>query len=375
MKPTVNCLVAILYKLFFLSILFFTKAVDAQIPVILRVTSAEQSDTNGYNFVKELTRISHDAIMSGKTRLWNSAAKDFQLLPQSLSSIEKSSGVSFKDQEVIFIYEYWTNAGSELKSTTTGFLFSGKSARGEDVEFGYIEYQDLQSVFVQERVRSNVNGNFNTSMENLLLSKKFNYQFLQFAGKVIDNVSDSRKIREEYIGSRRFNPGAFAQNEVPQKMVVWTLDYSPDQSMKKSAEGNRLLIALQDYLRENEEVFYNLGGDKIPAAHTKAKWRVTRIEVEELWKKINEEVLFDPLMLTLYVNDSALTTIPYRDLIKMDVKVEEIQLMDFLRLKSFNFVIRKINQDEILRSESYLYAKALTEAEWNKVSWWVNNAK
>ena len=375
MKPTVNCLVAFLYKLFFLSILFFTKAVDAQIPVILRVTSAEQSDTNGYNFVKELTRISHDAIMSGKTRLWNSAAKDFQLLPQSLSSIEKSSGVSFKDQEVIFIYEYWTNAGSELKSTTTGFLFSGKSARGEDVEFGYIEYQDLQSVFVQERVRSNVNGNFNTSMENLLLSKKFNYQFLQFAGKVIDNVSDSRKIREEYIGSRRFNPGAFAQNEVPQKMVVWTLDYSPDQSMKKSAEGNRLLIALQDYLRENEEVFYNLGGDKIPAAHTKAKWRVTRIEVEELWKKINEEVLFDPLMLTLYVNDSALTIIPYRDLIKMDVKVEEIQLMDFLRLKSFNFVIRKINQDEILRSESYLYAKALMEAEWNKVSWWVNNAK
>lgn len=355
--------------------IFFSITAAAQVPVILRVTAAEQSDTNGCNFVRELSRISYNAVMSGKARLWNSSAKDFQVYPQSLASIEKSTGVSFKDQEVVFLYEYWTNTGDELKSTTTGFLFSGKSARGEDVEFGYIEYQDLQSVFIQERVLSNVNGNHNTSLENLLLSKKFNFQFLQFAGRVINNVNDSRKIRDEYIGAKRFNPGAFTQNEVPQKSVIWTLDYSVDQAMKKSAEGNKLLLAVQDYLKENEEVFFNLGGDKVPAAHTKAKWKVTRIEVEELWKKINNEVLFDPLTLTIYVNDSALSTIPYRDLLKMEIKIEEIQFMDFLRLKSFNFVIRKINQEDILRSESYLYSKALLESDWNKVSWWVNNAK
>ncbi len=371
--PTVH--MSCLRLIALVSCIIFAIKAGAQVPVILRVTAAEQSDTNGCNFVRELSRISYDAVMSGKSRLWNSSSKDFQVHPQSLASIEKSSGVSFKEQEVIFLYEYWTNTGNEVKSTTTGFLFSGKSQRGEDVEFGYIEYQDLQSVFIQERVLSNVNGNHNTSLENLLLSKKFNFQFLQFAGKVIDNVNDSRKIRDEYIGGKRFNPGAFTQNEVPQKLVVWTLDYSVDQAMKKSAEGNKLLLAVQDCLKENEEVFFNLGGDKIPAAHTKAKWKVTRIEVEELWKKINNEVLFDPLTLTIYVNDSALSTIPYRDLLKMEVKIEEIQFMDFLRLKSFNFVIRKINQEEILRSESYLYSKALLESDWNKVSWWVNNAK
>ncbi|MBL7923933.1 MAG: hypothetical protein JNL88_07025 [Bacteroidia bacterium] len=344
---------------------------SGQIPVILRVTAAEQSDTTGCNFVKELARISWLAISSGKAKLWNAPSKDFQITPQSLRDIDASAGTSFTDQEVVFIYEYWTNINRELKSTTTGFLFSNKSKRGEDVEYGYVEFRDLQEFFLRERVETNSNGNFNTNLASVLHSKSFNYQFLQFAGKVIDNVSDSRKIRDEYIGQLRFNVSAFSLNEVPQKMVTWTLDPSPDVTKEKSVNGNKLISALGDYLRANEEVFLNLGGDKIPGVQLKGRWKITRIEVSELWKKISGETLYDPLTLKMYINDSALAEIPYRDLLKMDVKIMDIALTDFLRVKEFNYVIRRVNQQDIPRSEAYLYQKALYEAEWNKLTIWV----
>ena len=105
----------------------------------------------------------------------------------------------------------------------------------------------------------------------------------------------------------------------------------------------------------------------------KTKWKVHEIEVNELWKKVGEELLYDPLGLIIYINDSPLTEIPYKDLLKLDVKVNEMQLIDFIRVKNFNYVIRKINQQEITRSQSYLYQKALVQSPWNKVSYFVEN--
>lgn len=346
---------------------------QAQIPVILRLTAAEQSDSTGCNFVRELCRITYNAILSKKVKLWNSSNKDFQIIAQSLLEIDQSANTSFLKQEVIFIYELWNNSGKELKSTTTGFLFSNRNAKGEDVEYGYIEYADLQEFFLRERVESNANGNFNANLASFINSKNYNYQFLQFAGKVIDNVTDSKKIRDEFIGNLRFNVNAFSMNQIAQKLVVWTLDKSTEAPSEKVTNGNTLLLEIGNYLKNNEEVFFNLGGDKVFNYTQKAKLKVTRIEVSELWKKIDKEVLYDPLGLTIYINDSALTEIAYKDLLKLDIKINDQLLIDFLRGKNFNYVIRKINQQEISRSQSYLYQKALFQTDWNKVSYYVAN--
>ncbi|MBK7963960.1 MAG: hypothetical protein IPK10_00670 [Bacteroidetes bacterium] len=237
--------------------------VQAQIPVILRVTAAEQADSIGCNFVHELCRITYNAILSGKVKLWNSSNKEFRIIAQSLKEIDASANTQFVNQEVIYIYEMWSNANKELKSTTSGFLFSNRNAKGEDVEYGFVEYTDLQEFFLRERVETNANGNFNANLASFLNSKNYNYQFLQFAGKVINNINDSKSIRDEYIGNLRFNVSAFSMNEVPQKLVVWTLDRSTEMKSEKVATGNDLLTAIGDYLKNNQEVFFNLGGDKV----------------------------------------------------------------------------------------------------------------
>lgn len=342
--------------------------VQAQIPVILRVSRTEQSDTLGCNFVNELTRITYDAIVNGKARLWNSPQKEIQIMGSSLQEIERASGTSFMDQEVVFIYEYWSNLNADLKSTTNGFLFANKTKTGEDVEYGYVEYLDLQEYFMRERVLTNANGNFNANLAGYIQSKNYNYNFLQFAGKVIDNITDSRKIRDEFIGQLRFNQSAFARNEVPQKMVVWTLDYSTETANEKFASGNLLLSTIDKFLRSNEEVFFNLGGDQILTHFQKGKWKVSKLEVHELWKKINGEIMFDPTEVTIFINDKPLTVIPFRDMLKMDVKVGDLHWLDVIRTKNFNYVIRSINNQTLVRSESYSYQKALLEAEWNKLS-------
>lgn len=345
---------------------------QGQIPVILRVAAEEQSDTTGCNFVNELARISYAAIMNGEAKLWNSPSKEILIIPQTLKEIEKSSGTRFVDQSIIFIYEYWSNTNKILSSKTTGFLFSNKSAGGSDIEYGYVEFDALQPYFQSERVMSNANGNYNANLAAYVASKNYNYNFLQFAGKVITNREDSRKIKEEYIGSNKFNLSQFASREIPQKKVIWTLDLSTDNVKLKSQNGNKLLAGIEKYLRSNEELFYNLGGDKILNHVQKGKWKVTRIEMSELWKKVDGVISADPIGMTIFINDSSLSEILYRDLIKMDVIVNEQPLLVFLKQLNFNYIIRSINSQEIPRSESYAYQKAIFESDWKRLTDYVS---
>lgn len=44
-------------------------------------------------------------------------------------------------------------------------------------------------------------------------------------------------------------------NQVPQKLVVWTLDKSTEAPSEKVNNGNDLLAAIGEYLKNNQEVF------------------------------------------------------------------------------------------------------------------------
>lgn len=340
----------------------------AQVPVILRATASEQHDTIGCNFIKELCRISYEAILDGKAKLWDSPAKEIQLFAPSLLEIERSSQTKFIDQEIVFIYEMWSNVGKDLKSTTTGFLFSNKNSVGEEVAYGYVEYNDLQEACLRNRIVLNANGNYNSTLAAYIYSKNFNYKILQFAGKVIDNATDSRLIKENFIGERKFNTSSFAVNEIQQKMVGWNLDFGAALTGPKADSSRMFIASLTTYLMENEELLYNLGGDKIVNPVQKGKWKVTRVEFRELWKKVNNEVLCDPSSMVVYINDIPLTEIPYRDLIKMEFKVGSVAWLDFIKAKGYALNITSINNQEITRAESFIYQKALNTFDWNKVT-------
>ena len=140
---------------------------------------------------------------------------------------------------------------------------------------------------------------------------------------------------------------------------------APEYLRKAFAKGN----ALQDYLLGNKEVFFNIGGDKVSThVSDKSKFRVTKVIVREVWKKINKQIQYDPVAVTIYVNDSSLNEILYRDMVKMDLLIGMKSWIDFIREKEFTFVIMKINNQEISRSDSFLYLKGLQTSDWRKIT-------
>jgi len=119
-----------------------------------------------------------------------------------------------------------------------------------------------------------------------------------------------------------------------------------------------------------------LGGDSIIQNTPKGRWKVSRMVVTELWKKIGSAVQSDLAGVTVYFNNFALQEIPYRDIVNMDdLRIEGIALDEYLRNRNYTFVIRRINSEEIPRSDAYLFYKALFNAEWNKITEFVSKQK
>lgn len=347
----------------FILIFFITASginIHAQIPVILRVTSSAQQDTTGCNIVKVISGLAYDAILKGDAKLWDSPAKDIRILPSSLQLIEQSSSTSFIDQEVIFIYEFWNRTTKDLRSTCTGFMFSGRNAKGEEVAYGYVEYPDLEGTLMRGVIQTNANGNFNANAAAYLNRKNYNFTLLQFAGKVVDNVSESNRIMDEFTSGMKFNAYAFASTEIPQKMVTWIAD----AEVQTAGDSLYLLLdALELYFSHNEEVFYNLGGEVIGNDR-----RITRVEVTELWKKINDKVLFDPVAVKIWFGKKFLPEIPYRDMVRLEVHVKDLPWAEFIRAKPFTYLISKVNSQVILPREAVACRKALLSYEWNKIT-------
>ena len=264
----------------------------SQTPVLIRVVRAEQHDTLGCNIVSEITSLVYKQVINGKVKLWDSREKEIQITGTTLVEIERSSKTSFTDQEIIYIYEYWTGSGKSLKSETSGFSFSSKSKTGEEVSFGYVDFRDIQDLIFGTTVKSNANGNFNTTLAFYLNGKNYYYHIIQYGGTVIENITKSEQIKSDLTGGTgHFSNTAASSVEIPQKIVSWLLDINDNSDSEKYINSRKFEKAVQDYLSSNREIYYNLGGDKISThINVKSKLSITRIQVKEIWKKIDEKI-------------------------------------------------------------------------------------
>lgn len=341
---------------------------SGQVPVLLRVLSAEQIDTLGFDVVKELSRIAYQEIRSGRATLWNTATKEIRILPQSLEAIEQSSGTRFEDQDRIFIYEFWTRTAAGIITNTTGFLFSNRNRFGEDIEYGFVECSELKSTLISEPVRVNVNGDVRLSLWTVLQQKRYRYNLLQFAGKVIDNTADSKQVMNNFIGSLSFNPETDPVSPVMCKDVEWSLGYIRNPEGDRSKSGNVLLKSLEQWLRSQEDLFVSLGGYDVLNRQARATWSVNRIDVRERWSKSPVGQFSEIVSMRIFINDSALNTLTREALNEAAIMLNEQAFEAIISRHEFAYIIRNINGVSIQRSESYLYQKALEQAEWNKIS-------
>src|SRR5688572_18577178 len=174
-------------------------------PVLLMLRRSEQSDTSGCNFVEELTRFVYNEIIANKVSLWDSPSKEIRITGTTLQEIEKNSNTSFIEQENVFMYENWGNNKKEIVTKTLGFSFANRTGATEEVSYGYVDYKDLNELFLKNKINTNANGIYSSTYTTYVLSKNFAFNIVQFAGKPVTSVAESEDIKRTYLKGLKFN--------------------------------------------------------------------------------------------------------------------------------------------------------------------------
>jgi len=343
-----------------------------EIPVLLMLRTSEQSDTSGCNFVEQVTALVYKEIIENRVKLWDSPQKEIQLTGNTLKEIEKNSNVSFLTQETIFMYETWDNSKKEIITKTLGFSFVHRSSDDNEVTFGYVDFNDLREVFLKSRINTNASGIYSATYTTYVLNKNFTFNIVQFAGKSIKSTGESDDLKKTYLRNLPFNQSLLGYYP-PDKYVSYFIDTYTEGTDEKTTNSNTFVRTIEDYFFNNQEVFFNMGGDLITSHLQKNKIKITRIEVNEIWRKVNGELTYEPKSIKIYVNDSALNELNQRTMVDFEVKFQEKSITEFLKNKNFNLIITKINSQVIKRKDAYLYHKGLMNSEWNRVIDYVVN--
>ena len=343
-----------------------------EVPVLLMLNRSEQIDTSGCNFVEQLTALVYKEIIENRVKLWDSPSKEIQITGTTLKEIERNSNTSFLNQETVFMYETWDNVKREIQTKTLGFTFLHKKENEEEVSYGYVDFKDLNETFLKTKINTNANGIYSSTYTTYILSKNFAFNIVQFAGKPVKSVAESDEIKVNYKRNLRFNSSLLGYYP-PDKMVTFLIDGNLEGTDQKSINSKQLFREMENFLINNQEIFFNMGGARITSHIQKNKLKVSRVEVNEIWRKVNNEITYETRSMTIYVNDSALNEMSPRAINDMEIFVNETTLPVFLKDKQYNLIITKINSQVIKRKDSYLFLKGLMAAQWNRVIDYVIN--
>ncbi|MEP7168313.1 MAG: hypothetical protein ABI855_02990 [Bacteroidota bacterium] len=340
---------------------------DDIIPVLLRVPKADQHDTLGCNFVEEVTRFVYQEIIAGNVKLWDSPGKEIQITGPTLIELEKSSETKFTEQEIFFIYEKWQKTKLGIITNTIGFTFLNKNVRAEDVSYGFVDFNDLKELFAKNKINTNADGIYSVNFTTYLYKKFFNYNIVQFEGKPITSGGESQNIKSDFIGTLEFNPSVNL-TAVPDKNILYLVENNKNSDDQKAQNSHELITKVENYLTVNQEMFYNLGGDKFADYIEKNKIRVSKIEVNEIWKKLSDGIFYLPKTVKIFVNDSALNVISFSEFADFHLEINSKSVLQLFSDRDFTYVITQINSQKIIRKESYLYYKALMTYDWKKLT-------
>ncbi|MFN6092401.1 MAG: hypothetical protein ACK44N_08305, partial [Bacteroidota bacterium] len=267
----------------------------------------------------------------------------------------------------IFVYEIWNNEKKKLTSETQGFLFSSKFENGEGVVFGYIEYEFLKNSIAIASPIINANGDCYLNINSYLHKKSYNYQILQFGDKVIDNITDSKLLKENFIGLNKFNVDANQSDSVEAKYVEWTLSASENLTGTKAQAARDFTNALTIYFNDNLEVLYNLSGKNAEEILKNGTWKINSVSFAEIWNKSFDKIKSTPLWMAVNIDSTVIDTIYMDNLVNWDFYINNQNWLDYIQQKNFLFLIVKVNSDAIPVEKSIKYQKGLFTHKWNNL--------
>jgi len=355
---------------------FFAQTVEAKniysnVPVLIFLSSENQPDTMGFNIAAQLPELVYALLLQEKITLWDSPKKTIKISADALASIEKNTKTEFLKSKNVFFNELWTSSKNKFSFEILGFSFMNESAKGK-VSYGYVDVNEMAPYLFKEQIKTNANGAAFVSYMAALYSRRYLFNVVQFGSENFEK--DILKSETILAQSKDPNKKQLSQIELkPIKEVVYSIEKKPSD---KTGVGVLLFDGFEKLLYDNLEVFFELGADKYFDFKTyRSEFAITRIEVEEVWEKVGDEILKLPRSITLYVNNKKLNPISIYDLrvLKFNIGLKSIE--DILLEKLFDFTLVKINRTFISKEESDLYYLAMKDYSWTQLTRFVKYSK
>lgn len=345
--------------------------------VMLHLKKNLQHDTLGVNIVQHILPLVYTQIMGGNAKLWDSPDKNVQLSAETLQRIEKNTQTSFPFSNDVFILEKWHIKNKKLYINTQGFYFINKSIKGEEVSYGYVDAADLKSILTVSLIPANANGYKSVTFWHALLQRNFEYTLVQYGNMKIQNIAQSDMIKKVFYEKKYIITDPAYLPAVPEKLINYSIPLSYDTTqcnLELIDNSNAFLKIIENYLKQNLEEYFNLGGYRLTNYLEKEPtFIVTKLEINEIWKKGNSSTIENiPQSFIIWINevlplDMTNATAFY----KWGLSINYINLEDFIKSKNFLYIVQEINNQEISSEESNKYIKALNNYNWNQLSEYV----
>lgn len=335
---------------------------------MLFLNREDQPDTLGYNIVSQLQELIYDEVIAGKITLWDSPEKKIKILPSTLKRLEENSKLRFIASAQLFVLEKWSVEKKIFSFEISGFFFSNRSTDGEEVTYGFVDYNDVELLLTSSVINANANGNNYTTFKFILLNHLYYYNIVQLGDKKINTVEESIRLKAKYsafIASEAMRP-------TESKKISYLIE-RPDAntSLEVSSNTIQLLKAVEDFFNTNNENYLNYGGDKLSDFMNVGTIKILSIAVDEIWIKTDSSIETQLVDMTVNLNSGKLHPLSMEQLWKLNLVTDKKSLLEALKEKEFYFRILCINSETVSEEDSPKYLTALKKTSWNRLKEYV----
>ncbi|HYG14736.1 MAG TPA: hypothetical protein VEC12_03215 [Bacteroidia bacterium] len=331
--------------------------------VLTHLNKDEQHDTFGFNLVTSIPALVYSLLEKDMVTLWDSPRKDVKITFQSLKNIEASTKTFFRKTDDIFFNEVWSSNRRKTQFNILGFSFINKNDKGEQVSYGFVDIEDIDEILGDSILYTNANGGDSISYFTAIYSRNYHFNLVQFGQNTFkDNLLKSIQVKEKAFSKKK---KIINKIELPGRKRVY-------YEIVKSWRGETYYRGIENFLNENPEFFFNNGGGHIFSYLGRDFiFSISKIEVEEIWEKTGNGIVHSPQNIILYFNTAKTHPIRIDAFAKYGLKLDFQEIKTSLASKNFEYLIKKINHQEIMPAQSGKYIRALDSYFWTQITEYV----
>lgn len=358
------------YKLAFLFIIGFIGCKSSQNipqkydvkPVLLHMSKTNQPDSLGFNLVSSIHNLLYPRIVSGDIALWKTPKKQVLINKEQFKQLEKESNRDFKDNEDLFIHEYWQLLNKHFEFSVSGLSFVGVNRVGQPISYGFIDAVDVINLLKTTRIPANQMGPSDLSYWNAIHSKLFNFNVVQFGNlNFKSNPEQSLLIKNQACFSKKVTRAFY----VPRysKRITYRI-INPE--INSNPENKIIYSTANQQINKNKQIILNMIQRRISSEELYLNWEVSSIRVVEKWSS-HKSLPFQELEKILFKINGNTYSLSKQELSELGMTINLQGIAEYLSEKNFDFLIEKVNSEPILPQQSEdLYSKLIEDLSKNK---------